>query len=101
MTLAFIQHQICMEKQEHFLANFSIRLDEIWYAVMTLMLNFVCMIQGRELNFGDSKKNFVLRLPGIWDTYELISFKLGVMIDMTKLYILIPVLMIFTFTQES
>ena len=51
-----------------------------------------CMlyIQGREVNFSDFEGNKCT--IGLYlDAYELISFKLGIMMDITKLYILIPV----------
>ena len=51
-----------------------------------------CMIniQGRELGFSDFEEN-MLKIGLHLDASELISFKFAVMIDMTKLYILIPV----------
>ena len=42
-------------------------------------------IHGREFHLGDFMKNsFNIGLCS--DTYELISFKFGVMVDMTKMY---------------
>ena len=35
------------------------------------------------------------------DSLELISFKTGMVLDTTKLYSIIPVLMTLTFTQDS
>ena len=45
-------------------------------------------IQGTELYFGDLK---CLRRGLCLDAYGPVSFKLDLMIDMTELYILIPV----------
>ena len=60
-----------------------------------LMLNFVHInIQGRELNL-------VILKSGIWymAAHEPISFKLGIMIDMTKLNILMQASVTLIFTQ--
>ena len=56
------------------------------------MLCFICFIniQRRELNFGDSEK-IMVKVGLCLDAYELIYFKLSVLIDMTEPYILIPV----------
>ena len=63
------------------------RLDKIWYAALTwwsvLMLNFVRMIgiQGRELKH-------VFMIFCRFDACEAVSFKLDMVIDMTKLYVM-------------
>ena len=56
-----------------------------------LMLIFVRMIivHERGLNFGNFERN-MFRVGLRSGAYKLISFKLGVMIDMTKLCIWIP-----------
>ena len=66
------------------------------------MLCFICFIniQRRELNFGDSEK-IMVKVGLCLDAYELIYFKLSVLIDMTEPYILIPVWITLTFTRKS
>ena len=69
---------------------FLINLDKIWYIVMTCWCvqahaKFVCMIN-------------IHRWVHL-DAYEPFTFKLGMMVDMTDLYILISVWMSLTFTQ--
>ena len=54
-------------------------------------------IHGRELNFGDFENMFKIGLR--LDAYKPISFKLGMMIDTTKLYILIPLWMTLTYKK--
>ena len=56
------------------------------------------IIQGRELNFSDFEGS-MFQIGLCLDTYKLFSFKLDMMIDMTKLYILLPVWMTLTLTQ--
>ena len=57
-------------------------------------------IQGVELYLSDFiSKMFEIGLCS--DIYEQISFKLIMMVGMTKLYILIPVQMTLTVTQEK
>ena len=62
-----------------------------------LMQDFVHLIKikGKELNFSDFKK-CMFKISWCSDAYEPITFKLGMMIDRTKLYILIPVSMTLT-----
>ena len=52
----------------------------------------------RELYYSDFEKN-IFKIGVRSDVFESISFKLGVIIDMTNFYILIPVLIAFIFTQ--
>ena len=89
----------------YFLTYFSIDFDQIWYDAMTcwsvqVHANFVCMIsiQGRELNFGVCKM-YMFKIGWCLDAYEPISFKFGIMIDITELCILISVWMTLAFTQ--
>ena len=59
---------------------------------------YMISVQGREPylgNYIEYSFNFVL----CFDAYEPISFKLGMMIDMTSLYCLIPVWIILTLIQ--
>ena len=85
-----------------FLANFSIHLDDIWKAAMTcsVQADRMIYIQGNKLHFGDVMKN-VFNIGLCLDAYELIFYVLGMMINMTKLYILIPFVMTVTFTQVT
>ena len=61
---------------------------------------FVCMINIKGKNSTEVMfiKNRIKNGLHLY-TYELISFKLGMMMGMTKLYILIPVGISLTFTQ--
>ena len=98
----------------HFLSNFSVHLNEIWCAALThwfveAHVDSVHMIdvQGSELHQNYFWKEYVqdcissssrfARLH--FDTYKLISFKLGMKLDMTKFFILMSVWMILTFTE--
>ena len=58
-----------------------------------------CMsdVQGRQIYFDDCIKN-IFKIGFCSDSCEMISFKLGLMIDMTELYLLIPVRMTLPFT---
>ena len=49
-----------------------------------LSLSRLINVQRRESNFSNSSKNFHVSL--YWDIYRQISFRLGVMIDISKLY---------------
>ena len=55
------------------------------------MLNLFRTIdsQGRKLCFDFTEYTFLIGLRS--DDYEPISFKLGIMLNMTKVYILLPV----------
>ena len=66
---------------------------------LILMLSHLFCVQGKEPYFWDfvKKKSFNIGLYS--DIYGQISFKLGIMIETTKLYILISVLVTFTFIQ--
>ena len=88
-----------------FLAQFLVDLDAVWSAAMTCWCvqapaDFCSMIyfHGNELYLHYFEKT-LYKIGLCLDAYELIFFKLGMMIDMTKLYILIPVLMTLTVIQ--
>ena len=68
--------------------------------LLKLMLNLFYMsnIQGRELCWHDFMK-YMINIVLCWDTCEL-CFKLGMMLDMSKLYGLIPVWMSVMLTQD-
>ena len=63
----------------------------------------MCNIQERELNFMILKK-YMFKTGWRFDVYKVICFKLGMMIDMTKLWnfnIYIPVSVTLTSTQGT
>ena len=78
-----------------FLANSSMDLDKIWSAAMTccsveahadfFLFLFIShdKIQGKELYLCELKKN-VFKICIHSDTYKPISFKLGMMLDMSN-----------------
>ena len=68
--------------------------------LLKLMLNIICTsnIQGRELCWCDLMK-CTISIIMCQDTCELICFKLGMILNTTKLNSLIPVWMTLMFTQ--
>ena len=75
----------------HFLANFSIDKKKIesaalicWFVKIMLNLFYIISRQGREAFFDVSSK-YGFNIGFHSDAYELISGKLGMVIDMTKL----------------
>ena len=109
MTLTFIQGHSYMMIKQKLLCCFPHKSPNgcgwNFYAAMTWwsvkfkpVVSHMIHIQGRELNFGDFKDN-IFKIALCLDASELICFKLGMMIDMTKLPILIPVWSTLTLTQ--
>ena len=99
MTLIFTQVTVVWEKK--WVSIFSEISQLIWMkfskmlqpvGVLKLMLNLFCRsnIQGRELCWYDFIKHMI-NIALCQDTCGSICFKLGMMLDMTKLYSLIPV----------
>ena len=71
-----------------------------WSVLAYIITLFFCIthIQGREFIFCDLEKNmFMIDL----DAWKWISFKLGMLIDITKLYIFILVSVTWTFNKGS
>ena len=62
----------------HFLRNFAVDVEEIWYVATTC-----CFVEAHAIFF-----------------CEPICFKLGKMIDMTTLYSFIPVWITLIFTED-
>ena len=108
VTLTLIQGH-GMQESKNFCANYllklSMDLDEIWRAVETCWFGkcVTFFISGNRYSreriqlwwFCEKKFNFGL----LTDIYRWISFKLGAMIDTTKVYSFIPVWIALTFIQ--
>ena len=105
MILIFIQGHRQQKILHCFLTSFLIDLNEIWYATIIWWpvqahVEFFrkIYIQGWELYTFSFIKN-VFNIGLHFDTYKPICFECGIMMDMTKLHILIPVSMTLTSTQ--
>ena len=106
--LTFIQGHSWTRKQKllcSFSHNFITDLDEIWYTTMTFgsvqvhaTFFHLTVIQVREMYKGDFVRNLLSIGVHLGD-YTPISFKRGMMINMTKLCMSMPGSMTMTFTQ--
>ena len=92
----------------HFLRIFTVDLEDIHFVaqpvgLLKLLLKFVCTstVQGRELCWHDFV-TYTTNIVQCQDTCELICFNvnLSTMLNMTKLYSLIPVWMTLMYTQD-
>ena len=83
----------------NYLIKFPIDLDGTWYAVETcwVLFNFVFIlscpvnIPGREPYLGDCVKKEIINVGLHLDTMRLVSFRIGLKIDIITLYISVPV----------
>ena len=109
MTLTFSQGHICLRKLLKSVLIFSQISQSIWLkrsmfpqpvGLLRFRLNTfrVISVQGRELYSADFVR-YTLNIDLHSEAYQPISFKLGLMIDTSKLDILIPVYMTLTFNE--
>ena len=72
--------------------NLSYLIDSQAFSIQTYVITYTkkCLYMGREFNFCDFVEN-MLKISLHLDAWKLIYSKLGLMIHMTKLYILMPV----------
>ena len=91
----------------HFFSQISQSMDEIWSAANLLVgwSSYLCLLhvistQGKELLLSDFIK-YTFNIGLHLGTYEPSSVELGIVVDMTKPYVLMPVWMSLTFAQSQ